>query len=397
MTVFIGNRTERQMQAIPAKERLEDAAILRNVERALAEVRRGAPLILLARDGHAALAVPAEAVTDNILTQFRDLSGTNPVLLITPERAAAIGVLSAQGKTGADQILALSLADLDAKAIGPLADPVPPNMPAEFNLVRDPLPLSLTQGAIDLAKLARLLPAAVIAPLQAQSPDSLRQWSENHGLLWVWADDVTHYGLAAAHQLVRVAEARIPLEGAEDTRVIAFRPSDGGVEHLAIVVGRPKPENPLLVRLHSECFTGDLLGSLRCDCGDQLRGAIEAIGKEGAGILLYLNQEGRGIGLVNKLRAYQLQDLGADTLEANETLGFGADERIYKPAAEMLRQLGFDRIRLLTNNPEKVGGLTDWGQSWGLTVVERVPHSFPSNGHNDFYLATKASRFGHLF
>jgi len=184
----------------------------------------------------------------------------------------------------------------------------------------------------------------------------------------------------------------VPLLDAEDTRIVAFRPSDGGREHLAIIVGQPDPKKPVLARLHSECFTGDLLRSLRCDCGDQLRGAIEVMSREGAGLLLYLAQEGRGIGLVNKLRAYNLQDRGADTLDANEQLGFDADERVYKPAAEMLRQLGFPRVRLLTNNPLKVEALA----ACGVEVVARVPHSFPANGHNEAYLDTKARRFGHL-
>src|SRR5690606_3029352 len=150
---------------------------------------------------------------------------------------------------------------------------------------------------------------------------------------------------------------------------------------------------PVLTRLHSECFTGDLLGSLRCDCGDQLRGAIAEIARHGSGLLLYLAQEGRGIGLVNKLRAYRLQDGGADTLEANLQLGFDADERVYLPAAEMLRRLGFQRVRLMTNNPEKVAALA----RCGIAVVERVPHVFPANGHNDHYLRTKATKFGHMF
>jgi len=148
----------------------------------------------------------------------------------------------------------------------------------------------------------------------------------------------------------------------------------------------------VLARIHSECFTGDLLGSLRCDCGDQLRGAIAEIGKQGQGILLYLAQEGRGIGLVNKLRAYRLQDSGADTAEANRQLGFEADERIYLPAAEMLRQLGYSQVRLLTNNPAKVEGL----RRCGVAVTERVPHIFPANEHNDRYLAAKVARLGHV-
>ena len=154
-----------------------------------------------------------------------------------------------------------------------------------------------------------------------------------------------------------MADAAVPLAGAEQARIVAFRPDDGGMEHLAIIIGTPQPDQPLLLRLHSECFTGDLLGSLRCDCGEQLRGAIQAMAEAGAGIVLYLMQEGRGIGLVNKLRAYTLQDRGADTLDANEQLGFDADERVYLPAAQMLHHLGFRKVRLMTNNPQKVAAL----------------------------------------
>jgi GTP cyclohydrolase II len=162
---------------------------------------------------------------------------------------------------------------------------------------------------------------------------------------------------------------------------------------VAIRIGDPDPQaGPVLVRLHSSCLTGDLLGSLRCDCGDQLRGAIREIAAAGGGVLLYLAQEGRDIGLINKLRAYALQDLGADTVDANTTLGFDDDERVYYPAAEMLRQLGISRVRLLTNNPTKIDQLA----ACGVEVVERVRHVFASNTHNERYLATKIARSGHL-
>src|SRR5260221_267062 len=214
--------------------------------------------------------------------------------------------------------------------------------------------------------------------------------AEREGIVLLDAGDIAAYQVTAARSLRPVSEARVPLADAENTRIIAFRPSDGGIEHLAILIGDPDPQGSVLVRLHSESFTGDLLGSLRCDCGDQLRGAIAEIARAGIGVLLYLAQEGRGIGLVNKLRAYQLQDDGFDTADANEQLGFAADERVFLPAPEMRRQLGFERVRLLTNNPEKVAALT----RCGIAVVEPVPHVFTANGQNERYCVRNATRTG---
>lgn len=208
----------------------------------------------------------------------------------------------------------------------------------------------------------------------------------------VTANDVLDYDTESASKLQRVASAKVPLDGAENSRITAFRPADGGVENLAIIIGDPNSEDSTLVRIHSECFTGDLLGSLKCDCGDQLRGAIDHIAEEGNGVLLYLAQEGRGIGLINKLRAYSLQDQGFDTVEANQRLGFEDDERLFLAAAEMLKQLGVSNVRLLSNNPQKVSQL----EEHGIMVVERVPHTFPSNQHNELYLATKAKKSGHI-
>ncbi len=214
--------------------------------------------------------------------------------------------------------------------------------------------------------------------------------AKRESLPQVGVEDVERYEAPVAFKVA--ARARLPLEGAEDTRVLAFRPTNGAREHLALIVGSPEPPGPVLVRLHSECLTGDLLGSLKCDCGDQLRGAIGAIGKAGHGILLYLAQEGRGIGLINKLKAYELQDQGFDTIEANQRLGFEADEREFAAAAEMLKYLGFTSVRLLTNNPDKVAALS----RFEIEVVERVAHSFPTNPHNEAYLATKKAKAGHL-
>ncbi|MFQ5775766.1 MAG: GTP cyclohydrolase II [Kiloniellaceae bacterium] len=379
-----------KLEPLPS-ETVTDAGVLRAVDRAIGELRRGDP-VLLHEIGHAAaLVLAAEHATEDGLARLPRPSRAASLLLLTARRAVALGIACpADAGSG---VVARGLAGVPARAIVELADPTGAGEAGVAgDLPPGRAPGALAAAAVDLVRLARLLPAAVLAPLdlagQAPAP-----WAAARDILAVSVADIAEYRFAGARALARVAEARLPLAGAENTRVVAFRPGDGGKAHLALVIGAPRAEDAVLVRLHSECFTGDLLGSLRCDCGDQLRGAIEAIAEAGAGVLLYLSQEGRGIGLVNKLRAYRLQDRGADTAEANEQLGFDADERIYVPAAGMLRRLGFGRVRLLTNNPHKVAALA----RCGIAVEERVPHAFPSNGHNAFYLATKAARFGHRY
>ena len=187
------------------------------------------------------------------------------------------------------------------------------------------------------------------------------------------------------------ARAKLPIDGVGDTQIVAFREDGTGAEHVALLIGAPGGKPPL-VRLHSECLTGDVFGSLKCDCGPQLREALQLIEQSGGGILLYLRQEGRGIGLANKIRAYALQDRGFDTVDANRRLGFADDERDYGVAAAMLRALGASEVRLLTNNPAKVAGI----EVSGIKVVERIAHHLPTNPHNADYVATKRDRSGHL-
>ena len=368
----------------------DDPAILVAVDRATAELRRGGPVVLHDRTARVWLVVAAETAEDEGLARLRAMGEGDPHLVLTAERAAALGL----GQRAADVVSLLLPARLPADALWHLADPTAPQLAgAPTGLTRSEVPVDIAIAVVELAKLARLLPAAIVAPLRLQSATHAADWARSRDLLDVSVGAIDSYQLVAARSLRIVSEARIPLAGAENARVIAFRPGDGGTEHLAIIIGEPPRDRPVLTRLHSECFTGDLLGSLRCDCGDQLRGAIAEIARHGHGLLIYLAQEGRGIGLVNKLRAYRLQDQGVDTFDANEQLGFDADERVYLPAAEMLRQLGFREVRLMTNNPAKMAGLT----RCGIAVVERVPHVFPANAHNDRYLETKAVKFGHLF
>ena len=380
---------------------LRTAASQAAVERAMAELRRGGIVVLRDEQGHGGLAISAESCGPRALQRLQGLAQDAPVLVTTRRRAEAIGmeipphIAGGMGETNkpitldlpegvpVDIILRPHETEPDASrhaALRLLSRPVASHAPM------------IAQTAIELAKLARLLPAIVLGPLTADPGNKRRDWAREQDLIYVDTADVLAYEDTASRNLQQVAQAHVPLEGAENARILAWRPSDGGKEHLAIVVGEIDPTEPVLIRLHSECFTGDLLGSLRCDCGLQLRGAIAELAKQGSGVLLYLAQEGRGIGLVNKLRAYELQDDGFDTIDANEQLGFDADERIYAPAATMLSRMGIKRVRLMTNNPEKISQL----ERYGVEVTERVQHSFPANGHNENYLRTKAERAGHL-
>ena len=240
----------------------------------------------------------------------------------------------------------------------------------------------LARAGIALAKSAQLLPAVLLVALPAPAPEGLTRIDAATTLATLEQEAI----------LAPVAAARVPMRAAEAGRLHIFRPDDGGEEHYAIEIGTPPRDKPVLARLHSACFTGDVLGSLKCDCGPQLDAALTQMGHEGAGVLLYLNQEGRGIGLANKMRAYSLQDQGFDTVEANHRLGFEDDERDFRIGAALLRKLGFSSVRLLTNNPAKVAML----EANGINVVERVPLKVGLSRHNAAYLATKAAKSGHI-
>jgi GTP cyclohydrolase II len=375
----------------PSAKQRTDALVpsaLVAVERAAQDLRRGLAVVVRQTPRRKIVAIATELATEAKFEALRRWTRTDPDLVLTHPRAVTLKI-----RLYTPRVVRVPLPEWLSDGeirnlVDPAADLAKP-MRGPFKARRDPVPEGIV-AAVKLAKLARLLPSVIAAALPPRPGPGFAK--AKFQLAEVPAADIMGYDAAAAGLLRQVTAARVPLEGAQNARVLAFRPPDGGPEHLAILIGDPPRPGPILARLHSECFTGDLLGSLKCDCGQQLRGAITQISSAGGGIVLYLAQEGRGIGLINKLRAYALQEQGFDTIEANERLGFDADERLFLPAAEMLRQLGYTKVRLMTNNPDKVAAL----RQFGIEVVERVPHAFPTNEHNEFYLSTKKDKSGHL-
>jgi GTP cyclohydrolase II len=344
-----------------------------SIARAIAALRAGRPVRI---EGATPIAVTAVETATIESLALLDPTGSSP-LLISGARAAALSLANERDAADPARPVLLARADwLDRDSALALADPGRDLDRAPLGPL-EPLFCSLAEeaaAALMLARLAGLLPA-----LWMVDPGSASIAIEASAIA------------AAEPDVILVARAALPLDGLPETQIVAFRGTDDGAEHVALVIGAFGGEPPL-VRLHSECLTGDVFGSLKCDCGPQLREALQIIGEAGGGILLYMRQEGRGIGLANKLRAYALQDRGLDTVDANARLGFADDERDYGHAAAMLRALGANRVRLLTNNPAKVAGL----EEAGIVVVERVAHHMPVNPHNADYLATKKRRSGHL-
>lgn len=351
--------------------------------RARADLRMGVPVVLSDVNANAVLIMAAETVDAQRLADLRALGGA-PVLAITARRAET---LKARAYDGDLARIALP-PDAGLPWVLGVADPaddLKSPMKGPLISVREG-GVDLHRAALTLTKTARLLPAALVLAL----PDAVDFASQNQ---------LTHLPIALAAAILArssplhpVVSARLPMGVSEAGRLHVYRPADGGEEHYAIEIGRPDRSNPVLARLHSACFTGDLMGSLKCDCGPQLRGALAQMGVEGAGVLLYLNQEGRGIGLANKMRAYSLQDQGFDTVEANHRLGFEDDERDFRIGADILKSMGFSSVRLLTNNPAKVASM----ESTGISVTERVPLKVGETVENRAYLATKAKKSGHI-
>jgi GTP cyclohydrolase II len=350
------------------------------VGRARADLRMGLPVVL--HRGQTGLMVLAAETAQAARVRALRTFGS-PIAAITAWRAETLKARAYDG----DLARVVIPPDADHAWLRDLADPARDLMAPMKGPLR-----SLREGdatlhrlALTLAKSAQLLPGVMAVEIDGTTLAGLRD-------LTLLDAATAAEDLARHHDLLPVAAARLPMEASEAGRLHIFRPENGGIEHFAIEIGQPDRASPVLARLHSACFTGDVLGSLKCDCGPQLHTALHEIGQVGAGVLLYLNQEGRGIGLANKMRAYSLQDQGFDTVEANHRLGFEDDERDFRIGSDILRRMGFSAVRLMTNNPRKVAMM----EAEGIAVAERVPLITGTNRHNAHYLEVKKSKSGHL-
>ena len=359
---------------------------LHDAERALFDLRQGRPLYVTAAGEPGALIATVDGLAELALETLR---GAGPLrLAVTLHRATSMGLVpdaAADGVRG----MSLSLNGEGPEQILHLAI-------ARGRFSMDPRDVrratTAEVGGLTLARLGRLLPAVVSAPAEPDGSPALRDAIASGAALSVASAQIDELAGNVDVRVTRVSEGPVPLADAEYARFVFFREAHGLLGHVAVLVGQPRDwADPTPVRIHSACLTGDLFGSLRCDCGEQLRGSLRHFAESGGGVLLYMGQEGRDIGLANKLRAYTLQEHGLDTVDADGALGFGADEREYDAAVEMLKALDVTRVRLLTNNPAKVEAL----RAGGIDVLDRRPLYGTLNRHNLPYVTAKMQRAGH--
>lgn len=392
------------------------------VEEAISEYKKGRFVIILddkERENEGDLTIPAQFVTpEHIAFMLRHTSGIICVSM-TGERLDQLGIpmmttnntsrhgtaftVSVDARYGITTgVSAHDRAETVRVLIDPKTRPDDLAMPGHVYPLRAReggvlVRAGHTEAVVDLCRLAGLYPAGVLCELMNRDGTMMRwpriaRFARRHGIKVITVNDIIRYRMQRERLVERVAEARLPTPYGE-FRLIAYRSSVDANEHVALVMGEISPDEPVLVRVHSQCVTGDVFGSLRCDCGQQVQLALERIAQEGKGVFLYMRQEGRGIGLCNKVRAYSLQDAhGLDTVEANVALGFPPDRRDYGIGMQILVDLGVHKMRLLTNNPSKRAGL----EGYGLEIVERIPIVAPPNPHNRRYLETKRDKLGHL-
>ena len=372
---------------------MHDTTLTLKIERAISELRRGSKIVIPdPNSGSSVLLMASELIQEGTLQELSERTLSSPNIILSNNRCNAIGINVASKSCSVLIDKNWTLHDILSLCM-PLTGhkiPIINGAIAESNK-------SIVFYCLLILRQSRLLPAGLMSIISNVEPENINQWAFNNNLIHVNINDIKYYEQNTAESLVMSVKARVPIAETENCEVIIFRPKDGGDEHFCLVFGKTRQidkkfEHNTLVRVHSQCITGDILDSLKCDCGQQLKQSIKIMADADEGVLIYLAQEGRDIGLLNKLRAYSLQETGMDTVEANEDLGFNDDERLYYPVRQMLLQLNITKVRLITNNPKKVENLS----KLGINVTERIPIKINPNKYNKKYLETKSKKSGHI-
>ena len=365
------------------------------IERAISELRRGGKIVISDNDtGVSIVLFAAELIDKGTIQEISETALSRPSIILSSNRASAIGIrinnqpcsILVQRNWTETDILSLCM---------PLIDHPKPKINGVISENN-----KIVSSCLLILRQARLLPAGLMAIISNVILDDINHWSFKNDLINIDAKDIQFYETSNSNKLTLSVKAKVPITYTDNCDIAIFRPKDGGDEHFCLIFGKTRNVtnninhdcNNTLVRIHSQCITGDILESLKCDCGQQLKESIKLMANANEGLLIYLAQEGRDIGLLNKLRAYSLQEKGMDTVEANEALGFNDDERLYYPAKEILSQFKIDEVRLITNNPKKVEHMLNLG----INVTERIPIKIDANKHNKKYLETKSKKSGHF-
>ena len=365
------------------------------VDRAISELRRGGQIVISDfNTGISVLLMAAEMVNNESINVISQYTSSNPNLILSSNRATALGLktdnnpcsITINKEWSIDDILSLCM-PLHKYSIPKLNGVI-------FENVN-----SITSICILLLRQARLLPAGILSIISNINIEKTHEWATNRNFIYLEDSHVNSFEPHNSTNLTIAVRAKVPLEATNNSEIVVFRPKDGGNEHFCLLIGKSRNiknskdhSHSPLVRIHSQCITGDVLDSLKCDCGQQLKESIKLMAKADEGILIYLAQEGRDIGLLNKLRAYTLQEDGMDTVEANLALGFNDDERLYYPAKEILDLLDIKSMKLITNNPNKISHM----RNLGINITKRIPINIKPNKHNEIYLQTKSKKSGHI-
>ena len=365
------------------------------IERAISELRRGGKIIISDINcGMSVILTAAEMIEVDTVTNLSQLTSSRPNIILSSNRANALGLTSNNYPCSILIEKAWTINDILSLCM-PLNNHAQPNLNGVvFEKSNDVVSICLL-----LLRQARLLPAGLMSIISNVPIEKVSDWASKNNIIYIDSINVISFEKNNAERLSIAVRAKVPLAETDNCEVVIFRPKDGGDEHFCLLIGKSRyslnnqeADHIPMVRIHSQCITGDILDSLKCDCGQQLKESIKLMAQADEGILIYLAQEGRDIGLLNKLRAYSLQEQGMDTVEANLALGFKDDERLYYPAKEILKQLNIKSIKLITNNPKKINHLT----KLGIKVLERIPIKIQANKYNKKYLKTKSKKSGHI-